>query len=154
MPQLPQSFPDLLRKFGVVQSPNLRFSLLTTVLPVAVVDPSDFTLEAPFTVGSLTNPGVNTVLADSGPRGRGTYRVRIETGVTGLAGNGADIAIQRRNAANGANIWQSIMNVFVGGFGNWVWSGNIVLEDQERIRVFTNAGGTGVFLSNIWIGPY
>jgi hypothetical protein len=151
--RIPNSFPDLLRRLGSHQPPTIPFDLTGNVVPVAIVDAvgQDFTLDVPFTGGQIIAPGAGALLADTGIRAAGIYRVQVIIGVVGIPGNGSDFAIQRRNAANAANIWEQVGGLTAGSSSFLAETASIVLGAGERLRIVTVAGGAGTILANIWL---
>ena len=92
--------------------------------------------------GEQTNPTTATVLADTGavaPVNGGRFIVWV----TIATDANAQFDIQRRNAANGANVG-SVPTVYVPANDTRQFSFAFSLEAGERIRVVPNANITGV----------
>jgi hypothetical protein len=94
----------------------------------------------PFSVAEATNPTAGTVTADTGALPAGNYEVRVTVGASAAA----QFLLQRRNAANGANVGDTVvLYAAAGQSGQYVFS--FVLEASERVRVVmddTLAAGT------------
>jgi len=136
------------------------------VQPVSLVDsdivlsvsPSTFTLDLAFTAGAQAAPAINTVLADSGPLTAGVYNVFIMLGVLDPINAAAPtVAVQRRNAANAANIWEQ--RFYCSSAAGATTQVQLVqqirmqVQEQERVRLINlTAGGAGsVYDANIWV---
>lgn len=143
---IPVSFADLLNYFGIsLQSQkDNSFVLHGDVLPTVIVGSvapilaisSPMTLDVPFTAGSLAaGTAANTVHADTGPLLSGTYAVTIMFGVDAQAGSDMDYYIQRRDAANAANIWQQEYGFKNSAQISGVLSFTLRLNTGERLRV-------------------
>jgi hypothetical protein len=89
------------------------------------------TTETIYTAGILVNPVSGTVMADTGVMVEsykaGTFAVTA--GATGLFAQ-----IERRNAANDANIWAFPIGVVAGGM-TYVRLPNIAVDSGERLRI-------------------
>lgn len=150
---IPISFADLLNYFGIsLQSQKdntfvLRGDVLPTVIVGSVVPiqaiSSPMTLDVPFTAGSLAaGAGANTVHADSGPQLSGTYAVTIMFGADATAGSDVDYYIQRRDAANAANIWQQEYSFKNSAQITGSLTFTMRLNTAERLRVLNKAVST------------
>jgi len=139
------------------------FQLINTVQPVSIVD-ADVALAAvttsqlldiPFSAGLVVAPAINTVLADTGAQPTGSYLLQIFAScLDGV--NFPQICLQRRDAANAANIWQHFfLAAGAANYGpfNLVLSIRVQLQLNERVRVInTIAGGGGSnFHVSIWL---
>lgn len=100
-----------------------------------------------FSAGILTNPVIDTVLADTGAlAGAGSGRIKVV-----LGGNVAVIAVvERRNALNTANISSQVIacaanTVFEMEIPGEAWA------DQERYRIRLNAGITGSTQASVFL---
>ena len=155
-------FVNLINRLGLKPPPGLGWLFSTVVQPVSVVD-SDVTLSAiattqildtPFTQGEVASPvGANALLADTGAQPAGNYSVFIMVGGDNGVAFGADFRIQRRDAANAANIWSQELLIDSAGTPNFVTSMTVTLATNERIRVITKAAASvGVSLqASIWL---
>jgi hypothetical protein len=91
-----------------------------------------------FSAGPLTNPAIDTILADTGaaPANSATVTIVVASTVAAVA------MIEKRNAANTANVSSQVVPVTANGLVpvtlpdiNWV--------DNERLRVRLTAAITG-----------
>lgn len=90
------------------------------------------------TAGETTNPADNAVVADTGALNEGIYEFRIFFGATAAA----HFAVQRRNAANGANVGDvPIIYAAAGQTGCYPF--RLSLEAGERVRVTMDDALTG-----------
>ena len=161
---IPGGITSLLTFFGITPRGNedVSFELSGVVVPTAIVG-SLTTLQAtstpmllgtPFTNGDQVAPAANTVLADTGAQAAGTYQLRIQFNESAAANNTVSLLIQRRNAANAANIWQE--RVMITNTAGYAPFGElnlyVTLADQERIRVITEVGSAAasVVSASIW----
>ncbi len=146
--KIPGGFIDLIRRLGISLPPgtDVPFELTGNVLPVAIVDPSpltittvDFTLSIPASAGELVAPAANAVLADTGPVAFGDYNflVMANTDETG----GRNLRLQRRDAANAANIWSQYFSSGGGGCPGAFYRGRVHLDANERLRVIVGTNG-------------
>lgn len=88
--------------------------------------------------GETTNPLDSAVVADTGALNAGIYEFRIYIGATAAA----HFMVQRRNAANGANV--GVTPVFYAAAGQTgCYPLTITLEDGERVRVILDDALTG-----------
>lgn len=154
-------FTGLINRLGLRPPFNEGFLMSNVVQPVSLVD-SDITLAAvvtthtlnlPFTAGQQTNPAANTVLADSGAvLVAGDYFVTILSSVRDNT-NPGDIVIQRRDAANAANIWEQRLNGTIAAGFQLTHSLRCSLQASERIRVLNVNGGavSSNYHVNIWL---
>lgn len=137
-------FTNLINRLGVRPPPPDGFDLINTVQPVSIVD-SDITLNAisstivlgtPFTAGPLAiATAANTVHADTGAQAAGTYAVLIVAGYDRTAGTFTTLLLQRRDAANAANIWEQQIDIGVNSQGFAVIPLSITLNLNERLRI-------------------
>lgn len=146
---IPGGLPNLLSFFGLTQDGNedLSVNVNGEVVPAVLVG-SLVTLSAnstpmvhgvPYTAGELVAPAVNTVLADTGPLPAGTYNVRlIVSGLNVTASWRTDFRLQRRDAANAANIWSQAFQVWEGS-PRYDAVFAITLAANERLRIITVA---------------
>jgi hypothetical protein len=152
-------FVGLINRLGVRPPPEEAFLLSNVVQPVSIVD-SDIALPAVVTtqlLGSSFSQGLaaapvagGVLLADTGPQPLGNFNVLILVGQNNTAG-GADFIIERRNAANAANIWRQVFATTTTAPSPFVFSAQVHLELNERIRVITEIGGTGDIEANIFL---
>lgn len=133
-------------------------SIVDTDVPLTTVTSSQL-LATPFTAGPLVAPAINTVLADTGAQTAGNYLLKILIEVFDTAAGNTETALQRRNAANAANIWEQ---EFYGcGTVNGMLPNHInldlrvTLDANERIRVINTlaAGAGGRYHASIWLLP-
>lgn len=148
MPQLARItstfFISLLNRLGIRPPFDEGFLLSNTVQPVSLVD-SDISLQAvsttincdtPFSAGAkAAGTAANTVYADTGALSAGTYALFILGGFDMTAGTFETFLLQRRNAANAANIWEQYVIMGTGNTGTLAISMTVTLLDQERIRI-------------------
>lgn len=128
------------------------FFLGEVVVPVAVVDASAVTIASvstpqnvgtPASAGEVVNPGAGAVMADTGALAAGTYTFTVWGG-----GNATHIfRIQRRDAANAADIWSAIV---ASGLVPSVWQFRITLAANERVRC-VSAGVAGTIQNLIFV---
>lgn len=155
-------FVNLITRLGVRPPPDSAFLLSNVVQPVTIVDtdiaiPAVTTtqlLDGAFSQGVQAAPGAAVLLADTGPQVAGNYNVLILVGSPNAAGGGTDYIVERRNAANAANIWRQVGSLTNGTQGVIValaFQAKLLLN--ERIRVETSTGGTGAIEVNIFLTP-
>jgi hypothetical protein len=90
------------------------------------------------TEGEVTNPSDNDVVADTGALLPGIYEVRVTLGASAAA----HYALQRRNAANDANVGVvPILYAAAGQSGQYVFRFSI--ETGERVVVAMDDALTG-----------
>lgn len=90
------------------------------------------------TEGVKTNPTTSTLMADTGALVAGIYEARVILGASAAA----SFQVQRRNAANGANVGDvPVIRVPASASGQYQIT--FELEASERIRVMMNANLTG-----------
>lgn len=136
-------FVNLITRLGLKPPPNLGWTMQTVLVPVSLVD-SDITLSAisstincdtPFTAGPLAaGTAANTVHADSGSQAAGNYAVLILMSADMTAGTFQTFLIQRRDAANAANIWEQEYAISTGNLSQSLPL-TITLAANERLRV-------------------
>jgi hypothetical protein len=155
-------FVNLINRLGLKPPPGLGWLFSTVVQPVSLVD-SDVTLSAisttqildtPFTQGEVASPvGAGALLADTGAQQPGNYSIFVMVSGDNAVAWGADVRLQRRDAANAANIWSQEMTLNNAGTSLITLSMTVTLSLNERIRVITKAAATvGVSLqANIWL---
>lgn len=157
-------FVNLITRLGLKPPPSLGWSMATVVTPVSIVD-SDITLSAisttqlldtPFTAGVQAAPVINTVLADSGAQNAGNYFVTLMMSCSeGITNN--TLALQRRDAANAANIWEQRFYTLLNTVDStrMVMNCQVKLSQNERLRILNLvAGGAGsVYHVNLWMLP-
>jgi len=145
-------FVDLIQRLGIRPPPPTGFEMSNVVIPVSLVD-SNITLAAsvsstllntPFTAGDLVNPALNTVLADTLAQAAGNYVVYLNHGSDVGPATDYNLVLQRRDAANAANIWQ--MRMRVGSNGDLERNLYVTLSLNERLRVLVQGAvpGAGV----------
>lgn len=88
--------------------------------------------------GEKTNPALNLLMADTGALAAGTWELRFTVGASAAA----DFQIQRRNAANTANVGDVvILKGPAGQSGQYIFTFH--LEVNERVRVVMDDALTG-----------
>lgn len=156
--RIPGGFIDLLTRLRIAHSQPFPFDLIGNVVPVAIVDPSPLTIvtvpqdwDIPASAGALAAPAANTLLADTGALAVGIwdFLIVISDNDTGAQSR---IAVQRRNAANAANIWEQQFGVAGGIDKHIVWNVGLSIAAGERIRVITvaAAGAGSTYHANIF----
>lgn len=146
---IPLNFADLLNYFGISlqgQKDNtfvLRGDVLPTVLVGSVVPiqaiSSEMTLDIPYTAGPLAaGTAPNTVHADTGPLLSGTYAITILFGCDITAGSNQCYLIQRRDAANAANIWSQQYTFYTQSGLADILTFTMRLNPGERLRVLNS----------------
>jgi len=162
MPSLSQItnkfFVSLIDRLGVRPPPPESFLLSNVVQPVSIVD-SDISIPAVLTTQILDTgitsgvriaPVANTLLADTGPMAAGTYQVLLMLGVGNVAG-GADFEIERRDAANAANIWSQLGFMNTNGPGLSFYSFVAVLQASERLRAIIRLNASATIQATFFI---
>lgn len=136
-------FTSVINRLGLRPAFDEGWLVSNVVQPVSIVDSdislnavsSTITLESPFTAGPLAaGTAANTVHADTGAQSAGRYAVLIMFGHDQAAGTYQCYLIQRRNAANAANIWEQQIAVSTG-MGATCLSLTLTLAAGERLRV-------------------
>lgn len=93
------------------------------------------------TQGRITNPGVSSVLADSGPLSSGTsYSPHIVISSTVAI----QVVLQRRDSANTATLQEHIFPIAANQPFNLPIQGVIDIAEGERLRLMPNAAATGI----------
>ena len=158
-PILAQGFTAVFERLGIQAVPaGQQWFLSDTLIPVSLVD-SDITLNANITPvaqvlsseGRKTAPVAGLLLADTGQLPAGLYNFVVHLSCFETVGN-TQFAVQHRNAANGANIFEGeVMSSSVtGGVNETVeWTRQMALN--ERLRVITPGGGTANMEFFAWI---
>lgn len=130
------------------------------VQPVSIVD-QDITLAtaggtpllgAATSQGQLAAPAAGTLLADSGAIATAGNYFIVWTAAADNAtiGNSATMLMQRRNAANGANIWEAMFSLSANvGFGMQVCRVTVVANERIRFVVGPSAQ-TGTVEVTMW----
>lgn len=96
------------------------------------------------TEGELTNPTTATVMADTGALAAGRWHIFVSIGCS-VAGQ---FQIQRRNAANGANVGDvPVKYIAAGQSAQFVYQ--TVLEAGERVRVLPDDNVTGTAVADL-----
>lgn len=96
--------------------------------------------------GKQTNPTTATVLADTGALVAGLYEVRVLLGASAAA----IFALERRNAANGANVGD-VPAIYVPAAGSLYAVFTYVLEASERLRVVMETNLTGTAAATLQV---
>lgn len=102
------------------------------------------------TGGELTNPADDAVVADTGALTAGIYEFRVGCGATAAA----HFAVQRRNAANGANVGDVVI-LYAAAGQTGMYPLTYKLEEGERVRVIMDdalTGGASVFINGEKLG--
>lgn len=150
---IPVSFADLINFFGIsLQSQKDNTFVLTgQVVPTVLVGStvaiqsisSPMTLDVPFTAGPLAaGTAANTVHADTGALISGVYAVTLMFGCDISAGTFQDYFIQRRDAANAANIWEQQFAQGVQSATGEIITFAMRLQTGERLRVLNKVLST------------
>jgi len=97
------------------------------------------------TGGILTNPAIDTILADSGALAAG------QTGVIFIFGGSvaAIATIEHRNAANTANLNSQVIAIAANDAKQYCLPG-IIFAASERIRLRLNAAVTGSLQASVF----
>lgn len=151
-------FVNLLNRLGVKPPPPEGFDLINTVQPVSIVDTdiqlpvitTSMLLDVPVTTGEKAAPGAAVVLADTGALPAGTYNIHVTAGLSQTAVGSADFAVQRRDAANAANIWRQVHMIQFTGQTDYQWSAQVKLAVNERIRLITENASLATIEANLW----
>jgi len=153
-------FTTLITRLGIQPPFSEGFLMSNTVQPVSIVD-SDITLTAvttsitqgsAFTAGELAAPAANTVNADTGAQSAGNYAYRIQIAHNVGAAANYQWRIERRDAANAANIWGQIVGAWQGGPAFFDIAGTLTLAAGERLRVINVTGPVGITVqASIWL---
>ncbi len=153
-------FLNLINRLGVRPPPASAFLLSNVVQPVTLVDtdiaiPTTFqtpVLDQAFTAGELVAPGAGVVLADTGALPAGNYNVRMLYSENGGSASSSDIKLQRRDAANAANIWSQLFLINPSDSSLIDISMTVKLAVNERIRVVQGAAAPAgaTFQANLW----
>lgn len=99
------------------------------------------------TQGRVTNPGVASVLADTGPLSSGTsYSPHIVMTSTVAM----QLLLQRRDTANTATLQEHIFPIAANQPFSLPIQGVIDIADGERLRLIPNAAATGVAQGSIF----
>lgn len=157
-------FINLINRLGVRPPPDEGFLISNIVQPVSIVD-SDVTLsatvgtqvlDAGFSTGEQGNPAANTVLADSGAvTAAGNYSVVVMMSCIDSASTN-QINIQRRDAANAANIWEFRNYALANSVGiGDMRSFRLSLAAGERVRVVNGAATSAgsKYFAILWLAP-
>jgi len=154
MPQLARItatfFTTLINRLGIRPPFDQGFEVSNVVQPVSIVD-SDIAIPTvvtppifgtPFSNGDQVAPAVNTVLADTGALVAGNW---VFTYVVSFYDAGATVtrvAIQHRDAANAANIWeQNNYTSSANGRCFEVWTLAKTVAAGERMRIINLVAG-------------
>jgi hypothetical protein len=155
-------FLNVINRLGIRPPPPDAFLLSNIVQPVSIVD-TDISIPAvlttiplgtPFTQGELAPVvAANTVLADTLAQPAGTFNVLAIVSADSGAAFGLDFRLQRRDAANAANIWSQQFSLSQVGTQFWILPMTIVLSVNERVRLITKAAGsaTANIQGSLWL---
>jgi hypothetical protein len=153
-------FINLINRLGVRPPPPQAFELSNVVQPVSIVD-SDVVLTAqattqilgtPFTAGELAAPVAGTILADTGALViPANYAFFMMVSHMTAAGAGTDFTIQRRDAANAANIWSQLVTILQGGSDYFVQQIVATIAANERLRLVVKSNAVGTVQGSIWV---
>ena len=99
----------------------------------------------PFTQGLLTNPTINTLVADTGAMAANGVNIKIIVG----ASVASRFAIEWRNAANTANLWSQIVANPANQSISVDLPVGIPFAAGERLRIIMAAALTGVAQGSI-----
>lgn len=145
------NFQALLTELGITRS-NIPFALRSEVTPVVLVGGTVSFLASPtpayavtdfFSVGVVSAPAVNTVLADTGPLPVGPYTILVNIYVEEVS----VFEFQWRNAGNSADLVNQRLRVAESAVGGFItWPIRLTVENaSERFRVINaQVGGVGV----------
>lgn len=98
----------------------------------------------PYSEGELTNPLDEALTADTGALDRGNYEFLITVGASAAA----DVRIERRNAANGANVGNTlVLKAPAGQSGQYRLLYSV--DQGERVRVLMDDALTGTIAVGI-----
>lgn len=154
-------FKTVLDRLGVKPGPREGFGLVNSVQPVALVDvdvsipviSSQVVFAGPFSIGHQLGPAVNTVLADTNQLAAGTWQFCVTVNIQDGAAAGGRAALQHRDAANAANIWERNYYV-IGPSGNidsvWVFTKSVALNERLRVIVLGSPAGGSFYNANIF----
>lgn len=143
-------FVTVMNRLGIRPPFDEPFTLVNNVQPVSIVDVdtsipvtvTDPIFGTPFGNGLQAAPGINTVLADTGALAAGNWAFKVMVSVGDTPAAFSRTAIQHRNAANGANIWEVNSFTLAGTatvHREMTFAKSIALN--ERVRVINlNAG--------------
>jgi len=148
--QQPGFFEDILRRMGV-NRPQQAFTLDGNVVPVVLVDSGVSFVAAPtppyrvtdrFSLGLVSAPVIDTVLADTGPLPEGPYTVQVMIYVE----ERAFFEFEWRNAGNTADLINQRITIHPAGGEVFLWNTRFQVENaNERFRILNVvAGGVGV----------
>lgn len=155
-------FVNLITRLGVRPPPVDGFSLVNTIQPISIVD-ADIAIPAvvtpplfntaPFTAGRLTNPAVNTIIADTGQLAVGNWAFLIMLAVSDTSA--PDILIEHRDAANASNIWsQSIFADVIAAVDlinrQYVIAKSFQVNERLRLRTNVGSGVSSAYHANIF----
>jgi hypothetical protein len=154
-------FTSLITRLGIKPPFSSGFEMSNVITPVSLVD-SDITLTAtsvPAAFDQRANGGVTiapvagTVLADTGSLAAGTYQFFVLVGNDEGSANARLWVLQRRNAANTADIWSQILNAGAGlVYPIFEWRETVAAN--ERIRVTSdpnnNASASSRWQATVW----
>lgn len=157
------AFANVARRLGLIPPPQVPYEISNIVIPVALVD-SDITLAAtastallgtPASTGNQTAVAADTVLADTGALAAGDYNVTVSAGQHVTLGNQHFLKLQRRDAANAANVWEINLPVGTSGGGPlraYFFNFRCALFGSERLRLVTGDAvpAVEVVQGNIW----
>jgi hypothetical protein len=127
-------------------------SIVDADIPLTAIASTQI-LNTPFTAGLLLSPAGGVIFADTGPQLAGNYSLHIElsNNIAGAASR-TNVFMQRRNAANAADIWSQQFCVSVGTTPTITRDYVITLAAGERVRIengSTTAGDT--VQGSIWL---
>jgi hypothetical protein len=100
----------------------------------------------PYTGGILTNPAINTILADSGARPPGGK----SPGFVVCSTVSAAFTMEYRDAANAVNLYSQVFTVVANQCFQYTYPVNFDTADQERIRLRLNAAITGSMQASLF----
>lgn len=152
-------FTNLINRLGIRPPFTSGFEISNVVQPVSLVD-SDITLSAvsttitmitPFTQGELAAPAAGTLLADTGAHSAGNYAFLILVACSNVANSSVDFRIQRRDAANAANIWTQLGATHINSAPNYQFAGTLTLSANERLRVISQNLAVGNVQASIFL---
>jgi hypothetical protein len=95
--------------------------------------------DIPFTAGPLTNPAINTILADTGPMIAGSTAPAFVVCSTVAS----VVVLEYRDAANAANLYSQVFTVPLNSCFHYLYPTSWTTVDDERVRLRLNSAIVG-----------